>query len=77
MVSFINTWHLQWGRTNPEYSIVFRKTYLSGGNKKTPMICKAIWLVGLLHLQEALPNVHPYFQFLLAVIIVLLANHSM
>jgi hypothetical protein len=27
MVSFINTCHLQQGRTNPEYSIVPRKTY--------------------------------------------------
>jgi hypothetical protein len=32
---------------------------------------------GLLHLQEALLNVHPYIQLLLAVIISSLTNHSM
>jgi hypothetical protein len=31
---------------------------------------------GLLHLQEALLNVHPYIQFLLAVISSSLTNHS-
>jgi hypothetical protein len=32
---------------------------------------------GLLQLPEALPKVHPYIQFLLAVIISSLTNHSM
>jgi hypothetical protein len=32
---------------------------------------------GLLHMQEALLNVHPYIQLLLAVMIGSLANHSM
>ena len=35
--------------------------------QKTPRICKGIWLVGLLHLQEALLSVRPYIRFLLAV----------
>jgi hypothetical protein len=33
-VIFKNTCHLQQGRTNPEYSIVLCKTYLSEGNKR-------------------------------------------
>jgi hypothetical protein len=45
-VSFLSTCHLQQGRTNPEYSIALRKTYPLGGKKKTPRICKAIWLMG-------------------------------
>jgi hypothetical protein len=43
----------------------------------TPRLCKASWLVGSLQLQEALLNVHPYNQLLLAVIISSLTNHSM
>ena len=45
-VSFTGSCHQQQGRTNPEYSIVLRKTNPSGGKKKTPRLCKAIWLVG-------------------------------
>jgi hypothetical protein len=45
--------------------------------EKTLRICKAIWLVGLLHLQEALLNMHPYIQFLLVVIISSVTNHSL
>ena len=33
--------------------------------EKTPRICKAIWLVALLYLQEALLSVRPYIRFLL------------
>jgi hypothetical protein len=33
-VSFKNTCHLQQGRTNPEYSIILRKTYPSRGKKR-------------------------------------------
>jgi hypothetical protein len=33
-VIFKNTCHLQQGRTNPEYSIVLRKTYPSEGKKR-------------------------------------------
>jgi hypothetical protein len=39
-------------------------------------LCKALWLVGLLYLQEALLKVQPYI-FLLAVITSLLTNYSM
>ena len=46
-----STCHLQQGEINPEYSVVLSKTYPTGG-KKTLRICKVIWLVGLLHLQE-------------------------
>ena len=45
------------------YSTVRRK-------EKTPMICKAIWLVGLLHLQEALLSMRPYIRFLLTAALV-------
>jgi hypothetical protein len=33
-VSFTCSYHLQQGRTNPEYSIILRKTYPSGGKKR-------------------------------------------
>ena len=33
--------------------------------RNTPRICKAIWLVGLLHLQEALLSVRPYIGFVI------------
>jgi hypothetical protein len=32
--------------------------------KDSKEICKAFWLVGLLHLQKALLEVHPYFHFI-------------
>jgi hypothetical protein len=76
-VSSINTYHLQQGRINPEYLIVLCKTYPSEGNKRLLRICRAIWLVASLHLQEALLKVHPYVQVLLAVRIGSLTNHSM
>jgi hypothetical protein len=64
------------GRTNPEYSIVLRKTYPSGGNKKIPKIMQGFLACGILQLQEALLKVHPYIQFLLAVISNSLTNRS-
>jgi hypothetical protein len=46
-VSSINTYHLQQGRTNPEYSIVLHKTYSSGGKKKLQGYARlsGLWVV--------------------------------
>jgi hypothetical protein len=68
-------YHLQQGRTNPKYSIVLRKIYPSGG-KKYSKDMQGFLACGLLHLHEALLNVHPYIQILLAVVISSLTNHS-
>jgi hypothetical protein len=76
MVIFINTWHLQQGRTNPEYSIVLHKTYPTGGNKKDSKGMQGYLARGLLHLQEALLKVCSYVQVLLAVIISSLTNYN-
>jgi hypothetical protein len=76
MVSFINACHLQQGRTNPKYSIVFRKTYPSRG-KKDSKDMQGYLACGSWQLQEALLKVHHYIPFLLVVILSSLTNHSM
>ena len=69
------SYHLQQGRTNPEYSIVLRKTYPSGGRKDSKDM-QGYLACGFIASAGALLNVRPYIQFLLAIIISSLTYHS-
>ena len=70
-----STCHLQQGRTNPEFSIVLRKAYPSGGKKRLQGYARlsGLWVIAF---AGSITKHASLYSISLAVIISSLTNHS-
>jgi hypothetical protein len=75
-VSSINTYHLQQGRTNPEYSIVLYKTYLSEGKRRLQG-CARLSGLRVIATAGSITKYASLYSVLLAVIFSSFINYSM